>query len=99
METRIAALKLGALALTASLIAGAIAFKTGEAWLEHRRLSSEVAQMEREYQQQLQQLGTVLSEEARLRTDAEAQQQMLIDRFGYTRPDETPIVIMDDEGN
>ncbi len=97
MELRRTAIKLGLAALVTSIIACAVLYRTGEAFFAHRQLRAEVAQLEHEYEEQLEELGQVLSEEDRLKNDAEAQKQILIDRFGYTRPDETPIIILDEE--
>lgn len=97
MELQRAAVKLFLAALVTSIIAGTVLYRTGEAFLAHRRLKAEVTQLEQEYESQLQELGQVLSEEDRLKHDTEAQKQILIDRFGYTRPDETPILIIDED--
>lgn len=97
MELRRTAIKLFLAALVTSIVAGAVLYRTGEAFIEHRKLRAKVAQLEREYDTQLEELGQVLSEEDRLRNDTEAQEQILIDRFGYARPDETPIIIIDEE--
>jgi hypothetical protein len=56
----------------------------------------EVARMEQEYEAQLEALGRVLIEGERVKNNEEVQEQILIDRYGYVRPDETPILIIDD---
>jgi hypothetical protein len=97
MEQRRTAIRLLLAALVTSIIACAVLYRAGEAFFEHRKLRAEVAQLEHEYETQLEELGQVLSEEDRLRNDTEAQEQILIDRFGYARPDETPIIIVDQD--
>ena len=96
MKLRRNALRLGVVALAVWLIACLVLYRAGEAFLEHRRLRAEVARMEQEYAAQLEALGQVLIEGERVKNNEAVQEQILIDRYGYTRPDETPIVIVDE---
>lgn len=65
--------------------------------VEHRRLVRETAQLDRQYQQQLKDYARLLAEGERLANDHDYQIELLKKHFGYTAPDETPIVIMHGE--
>jgi len=65
--------------------------------VEHRQLARETAQLNAQYQQQLQEYAKLLAEGERISNDHDYQIELLKKRFGYTAPDETPIVIMHGE--
>ena len=74
-------------------------FLAYSAWQEHSERSRELASARAEYQQQLQQYGHILAEGESLRGDEQYQKDLLKKRFGYTEPDETPIVIVRDNAS
>jgi hypothetical protein len=64
--------------------------------LEHSRLSRETARLNQEHQQLMDEYGQLLAEGERISGDHDFQVQLLKERFGYTAPDETPIVILNE---
>ena len=63
-------------------------------YMEHRRLARSVAEMKSQYAAELSDYAALLHEGERLETDEKYQVELLKQRFGYTRPDETPIVVL-----
>ena len=78
------------------LVASIAAVRAMGSMLEHRRLASEVAVLENEYQCQIEEYTQLLTEGDRIENDHNYQIEILKKRFGYTEPDETPIVILPD---
>ena len=71
-----------------------------QAWglsVRHRELSDEVRGLEGQYRTELAEYADVLAEKDRIASDHETQISYLKDKFGYTEPDETPIIIIRDE--
>jgi len=64
---------------------------------QHQKLSDEVRILEEEYRGELSDYAGVLAENERIASDHETQISYLKDKFGYTEPDETPIIIIRDE--
>lgn len=62
--------------------------------LEHRQLAREVETLEQDYAQQLDTYAGQLAENELISNDEETQVELLKQRFGYTEPDETPIIIL-----
>jgi hypothetical protein len=67
----------------------------GQAW-EHQRLSREVRSLQQDYAENLDAYAAQLAENERIASDEERQVELLKERFGYTEPDETPIIILKD---
>jgi len=63
---------------------------------EHQRLSREVHSLQQDYAQHLDDYAEQLAENERIANDEERQVELLKQRFGYTEPDETPIIILKD---
>jgi hypothetical protein len=74
-------------------LAAAVVVQAAISFVEHRRLANEVASLGQRYTQQLDNYAGHLAEGERLKHDTEFQVELLKNRFGYTRPNETPIVI------
>jgi hypothetical protein len=62
--------------------------------LEHQQLSRDVQALEMEYETSLDSYAGQLVENERIKSDEERQVELLKKRFGYTEPDETPIIIL-----
>lgn len=62
--------------------------------VEHRRLAGEVQLLQQDYRSQLDAYAALLAENDRIASDEELQVELLKQRFGYTEPDETPIIIL-----
>ncbi len=77
-------------------IASYCAFMAWTAYQEHQQRESELAAARENYDQQLQDYSRLLAEGDALRDDKQYQKDLLKKRFGYTEPDETPIVIVRD---
>ena len=60
----------------------------------HRNLVHQTAQLESQHQQLLEDYAKLLAEGERIANDHDYQIELLKRHFGYTAPDETPIVIM-----
>ena len=71
------------------------AIRAIDTYLDHRELSRRVAELEYTYTEQLEQYADVLAQSERVVNDKETQIQLLKERFGYTKPDESPIVVLD----
>lgn len=67
----------------------------GQVW-EHQRLSREVGALQQDYAEHLDAYAEQLAENERIASDEERQVELLKQRFGYTEPDETPIIILKD---
>ncbi|MBN2081625.1 hypothetical protein JW859_05375 [bacterium] len=63
---------------------------------EHRRLAAEVDELEARYEDEFDAYAEQLAENERIATDEEKQVELLKERFGYTEPNETPIIILKD---
>jgi hypothetical protein len=63
----------------------------------HERLAREVAQLGRQYDKQFAEYGELLVEGEKLKQDDDYKVSLLKKRFGYTRPNETPIVVLRDD--
>lgn len=65
--------------------------------INHQRLSTEVRCLETDYQDEMNEYAEVLAENERITSDHDTQIAYLKDKFGYTEPDETPIIILREE--
>lgn len=74
-------------------LAAAVLAQAVVSYVEHRRLAREVAQLKQRYDEQFDNYAGHLVESARLENDTEYQVELLKNRFGYTRPNETPVII------
>ena len=63
---------------------------------EHRRLAAEVTALEGRYEDEFDAYAEQLAENQRIAVDEEKQVELLKERFGYTEPNETPIIILKD---
>ncbi|MCC7478641.1 hypothetical protein IT575_09325 [bacterium] len=77
-------------------VAGYSAWMAYSAWQEFQQRQAELAGAQADYKQQLDDYGRLLAEGDALREDKQYQKDLLKKRFGYTEPDETPIVIVRD---
>jgi hypothetical protein len=66
------------------------------AWQEHKLRETELRAAREDYDARLQEYSKLLAEGDALRGDKQYQKDLLKKRFGYTEPDETPIVIVRD---
>jgi hypothetical protein len=72
------------------------------AYRQYSQARSDLDVLRRTYDSQMQDYGRLLAEGEQLREDRDYQVKLLKKRFGYTEPDETPIVILkkdEDAGN
>lgn len=79
-------------------LAVALAVQAVRSCITHQRLVREVAAMQADYQHKLADYASQLAEGERLKSDKQYQVDLLKKRFGYTRPNETPIIIEREEG-
>lgn len=80
-------------------LGGYCAFLAWTAWQEYGERRQELSAARAEYKQRLEHYGQVLAEGESLRGDEQYQKDLLKKRFGYTEPDETPIVIVRDNAS
>jgi len=78
-----------ALALVAAVSATA-------SMIEHHQLRRDVAVLKQDYDREVQEYASLQAEGDRIENDHQYQIELLKKRFGYTEPDETPIVILPD---
>lgn len=64
--------------------------------LEHQQLARDVHELESAYQESFDRYAEQLAENERIMSDENRQIELLKKRFGYTEPDETPIIILKD---
>ncbi|MCH7472434.1 hypothetical protein IIA79_05725 [bacterium] len=76
-------------------LAAVLLVRTAESLIAQRRLSQEVSALRSEYDQKLQEYSQLLAEGDRIQNDKQYRIDLLKKRFGYTEPDETPIVIIE----
>jgi hypothetical protein len=74
-------------------LAAAMVIQAGRSCVEHQRLARQVAGMQQQYDQQMQDYAGRLAEGERLNNDKDYQIELLKKKFGYTRPNETPIIV------
>ena len=75
-------------------LAGAVSVRAVAQAVTHRRMLRETAVLQQEYDALLEQYAATLAEGQRLSSDHDYQLELLKQEFGYTAPDETPIVIL-----
>jgi hypothetical protein len=90
----VTALKRAALLLAVWGLACVQVYRAAASTIEHRRLSSEVASMQADYEEQMADYSKLLAESHLIRTDKPTQINLLKKKLGYTEPDETPIIIL-----
>jgi hypothetical protein len=74
-------------------LAAAVVVQAALSYITHRRLVREVAGMQADYKQKVADWAAQLAEGEKLQSDKQYQVELLKKRFGYTRPNETPIII------
>lgn len=88
------AIRRGIMLLAVWACAMVVCAKATEMIVEHSRKSAEVAQLEVQYNSKIQEYAGLLAEEEKINTDPSKQVDILKENYGYTLPDETPIVIV-----
>ena len=78
-------------------LAAAMLIQAGFSCVQHQRLSRQVASLKQQYDKQMQDYAGQLAEGERLSSDQNYQVELLKKKFGYTRPNETPIIIDHEE--
>lgn len=78
-------------------LAAAMLIQAVRSCIQHQRLARQVAGLQQQYDQQMKDYAGQLAEGERLNNDKDYQIELLKKRFGYTRPNETPIVIDHEE--
>ncbi len=74
-------------------LAAAVVVQAARSCITHQRLVRDVATMQADYERKLADYASQLAEGERLKNDKQYQVDLLKKRFGYTRPNETPIII------
>ena len=64
--------------------------------VQHRQLAQDVQELENAYKASFDTYAEQLAENERISSDEDRQIDLLKKRFGYTEPDETPIIILKD---
>jgi cell division protein FtsB len=77
--------------------ASAMLIQAGRSCVQHQQLAREVAGLQQQYDQQMKDYAGQLAEGERLKHDKDYQIELLKKRFGYTRPNETPIIVDHEE--
>lgn len=91
------AIRRGILLLAVWACALFLCAKAAQAINLHNRKSAEVAELEEQYNAMVQEYAGLLAEGEKIATDPEKQIGILKDHYGYTLPDETPIVIVTEQ--
>lgn len=78
------------------LVAGYCAWMAYGAFREHEQRTAELGRMRADYESQADGYAKLLAEGEKIQGDKQYQKDLLKKRFGYTEPDETPIVIVRD---
>jgi cell division protein FtsB len=89
----ISALRRGLILIAIWALASVQLYRATACTLEHRRLTSEIETMQRDYDEQLEDYSRILAEAEALRSDDRTKIDYLKKEYGYTEPDETPIII------
>ena len=77
-------------------LAGLALAAAARSYSANRAKAAEVAELEARYGQEMDDYASVLLRGEKLAEDQDFRIRLLKDRFGYTEPDETPIVILED---
>jgi hypothetical protein len=67
------------------------------AMLEHRQLRAELVQLHSQYDSDLETYSDELAHGERIRKDEQYQIDLLKKKFGYSEPDETPVIILPEQ--
>jgi hypothetical protein len=78
-------------------LAAAMLIQAGRSCVQHQRLARQVASLQQQYNQQMKDYAGQLAEGERLNNDQNYQVELLKKKFGYTRPNETPIIVDHEE--
>lgn len=82
--------------MLAAVWLGAVYFAVlaGSAIIEHRIVANDVAALRARTKLEFEAYSKELAKGERLRTDKEYQASILKGDYGYTKPDETPVIIL-----
>jgi len=86
--------------VTLTLVWGLAAFygiQAVAAMIEHRQLRNELAQLHSQYDNDLENYSNELAHGERIRKDEQYQIDLLKKNFGYSEPDETPVIILPEQ--
>jgi hypothetical protein len=61
--------------------------------VDYVQLKNEVSALDAQYQAKLEDYSGLLAEGERIRNDRDYQVELLKENYGYTEPDETPIIV------
>jgi hypothetical protein len=95
-KTVLALRRLGTLALIWG-IALFYAVQAVGAMMEHRQLSAELGQMQKQYNSDLRSYSQELAHGEKIRGDEQYQIELLKKKLGYSEPDETPVIILPEQ--
>jgi hypothetical protein len=99
MGRTLRAIKRVVILLSVWIITGLVWYHVAGEYSYHQALSSEVAQLEADRDMQAGELTRSLVNEDELRNDPDRKIEMLKKEFGFTRLDETPILILPEQNN
>lgn len=77
-------------------VAAAVVVQAACSFITHQRLVRDATAMRADYDKKLADYAAQLAEGERLKHDKQYQVELLKQRFGYTRPNETPIIVEDE---
>jgi hypothetical protein len=78
--------------------AGFAAVSCFQRCVEHRRMTADVHRLSKDYDRSMSDYAGVLVEGQRISDDPDYQVHLLKQRFGFSRPNETPIVVQIEDG-
>ena len=98
MKIRLRLILRALLLLAVWAAAGYAAYCGGQRLVEHRKVSSDVTRLSSDYDTTVSNYAGLLVEGKKISSDPNYQVHLLKQRFGYARPNETPIVVQIEGG-